>query len=65
MKENQLLGVHELAMGIWGSSSLLERTLDNPPVFSPESLESSVGVGVVAFLTFFMTALGFKFFNLL
>ena len=65
MKENQLLGVHELAVGIWGSSSLLERTLNDHPVFSPESLKSSVRVGVVAFLIFFVTDLGFKFFNLL
>ena len=61
MKENRLLGVNELAVGIWGSSSLLERTLNDPPVFNPESLESSGGVSVVAFLTFFVTALGFRF----
>lgn len=48
MKENRLLGVNELAVGIWGSSCFLEKPLNDLLVFSPEPLESSAWVDVVA-----------------
>ena len=38
----------ELAVGIWGSSCFLEKPLNDLLLFSPEPLESSVWVDVVA-----------------
>lgn len=58
-----LVGMCKLAVGIWGSSCFLERPLNDPRVFSPEPLESSVGVDLVAFLAFFVTSLGLSVFE--
>lgn len=50
-------------VGIWRSACLVEKPLNDSPVFGPERLESSVGVNRVAFLAFSMTGLGFSLFK--
>lgn len=58
MKREQLTGLCGPGMGVWRSNRFLESPLNNPSVFSPEPLESHLGVDAAAIFTFFMTGLG-------